>query len=242
MSNPTISGTSKLKLFNFQTYLAITNEISINTKIGTDGMRTITPNTEFWAGADQISNIYQNSDKTGIYGSGFDSFGYTVTKYGPTQAFGTQLSDLTAYDSVRQLIHVSGGEGYSGNNRFTGKVSYNYDYSIAGAWRWEFCYNYVTNGIMPGIVVFDGVGGKYSNVDPYFTFTYSSTDILPTGLTVIIINHSGRKLHVAAHRSLPNRMYNLTATGLSTEIVIENGRSATFVHLGDNYYKLIYCS
>ena len=30
--------------------------------------------------------------------------------------------------------------------------------------------------------------------------------------------------------------------GLSTEIVIENGRSATFVHLGDNYYKLIYCS
>ena len=240
MSNPTISGTSKFKLFYFDTYLSITNEISINTKIGTDGIRTITPNTELWAGADQISNIYQNSDKTGIYGSGFDSFGYTVTKYGPTQAFGTQLSDLTAYDSVRQLIHVSGS--YSGNNRFTGKVSYNYDSSIAGAWRWEFCYNYVTNGIMPGIVVFDGVGGKYSNVDPYFTFTYSSTDILPTGLTVIIINHSGRKLHVAAHRKLPERMYNLTATGLSTEIVIENGRSATFVHLGDNYYKLIYCS
>ena len=240
MSNPTISGTSKFKLFYFDTYLSITNEISINTKIGTDGIRTITPNTELWAGADQISNIYQNSDKTGIYGSGFDSFGYTVTKYGPTQAFGTQLSDLTAYDSVRQLIHVSGS--YSGNNRFTGKVSYNYDYSIAGAWRWEFCYNYVTNGIMPGIVVFDGVGGKYSNVDPYFTFTYSSTDILPTGLTVIIINHSGRKLHVAAHRKLPERMYNLTTTGLSTEIVIENGRSATFVHLGDNYYKLIYCS
>ena len=91
MSNPTISGTSKLKLFNFQTYLAITNEISINTKIGTDGMRTITPNTEFWAGADQISNIYQNSDNTGIYGPGIDSFGYTVTKYGPTQAFGTQI-------------------------------------------------------------------------------------------------------------------------------------------------------
>ena len=240
MSNPTISGTSKFKLFYFDTYLSITNEISINTKIGTDGIRTITPNTELWAGADQISNIYQNSDKTGIYGSGFDSFGYTVTKYGPTQAFGTQLSDLTAYDSVRQLIHVSGS--YSGNNRYTGKVSYNYDSSIAGAWRWEFCYNYVTNGIMPGIVVFDGVGGKYSNVDPYFTFTYSSTDILPTGLTVIIINHSGRKLHVAAHRKLPERMYNLTATGLSTEIVIENGRSATFVHLGDNYYKLIYCS
>ena len=240
MSNPTISGTSKFKLLYFDTYLSITNEISINTKIGTDGIRTITPNTELWAGADQISNIYQNSDKTGIYGSGFDSFGYTVTKYGPTQAFGTQLSDLTAYDNVRQLIHVSGS--YSGNNRYTGKVSYNYDTSIAGAWRWEFCYNYVTNGIMPGIVVFDGVGGKYSNVDPYFTFTYSSTDILPTGLTVIIINHSGRKLHVAAHRKLPERMYNLTATGLSTEIVIENGRSATFVHLGDNYYKLIYCS
>ena len=240
MSNPTISGTSKFKLFYFDTYLSITNEISINTKIGTDGIRTITPNTELWAGADQISNIYQNSDKTGIYGSGFDSFGYTVTKYGPTQAFGTQLSDLTAYDSVRQLIHVSGS--YSGNNRYTGKVSYNYDTSIAGAWRWEFCYNYVTNGIMPGIVVFDGVGGKYSNVDPYFTFTYDSTDILPTGLTVIIINHSGRKLHVAAHRKLPERMYNLTATGLSTEIVIENGRSATFVHLGDNYYKLLYCS
>ena len=240
MSNPTISGTSKFKLFYFDTYLSITNEISINTKIGTDGIRTITPNTELWAGADQISNIYQNSDKTGIYGSGIDSFGYTVTKYGPTQAFGTQLSDLTAYDSVRQLIHVSGS--YSGNNRYAGKVSYNYDSSIAGAWRWEFCYNYVTNGIMPGIVVFDGVGGKYSNVDPYFTFTYSSTDILPTGLTVIIINHSGRKLHVAAHRKLPERMYNLTATGLSTEIVIENGRSATFVHLGDNYYKLIYCS
>ena len=237
MSNPTISGTSKFKLFYFDTYLSITNEISINTKIGTDGIRTITPNTELWAGADQISNIYQNSDKTGIYGSGFDSFGYTVTKYGPTQAFGTQLSDLTAYDSVRQLIHVSGS--YSGNNRYTGKVSYNYDTSIAGAWRWEFCYNYVTNGIMPGIVVFDGVGGKYSNVDPYFTFTYSSTDILPTGLTVIIINHSGRKLHVAAHRKLPERMYNLTATGLSTEIVIENGHSATFVHLGDNYYKMI---
>ena len=236
MSNPTISGTSKFKLFYFDTYLSITNEISINTKIGTDGIRTITPNTELWAGADQISNIYQNSDKTGIYGSGIDSFGYTVTKYGPTQVFGTQLSSLTAYDSVRQLIHVSGS--YSGNNRATGKVSYNYDYSIDGAWRWEFCYNYVSNGIMPGIVVFDGVGGKYSDVDPYFTFTYSSTDILPTGLTVIIINHSGRTLHVAAHRKLQERMYNRTG-GLSTQIVINNGSSATFVHLGDNYYKLI---
>ena len=240
MSNPTISGTSKFKLFYFDTYLSITNEISINTKIGTDGIRTITPNTELWAGADQISNIYQNSDKTGIYGSGIDSFGYTVTKYGPTQAFGTQLSSLTAYDSVRQLIHVNGENKYKGNNRFTGKVEYNFpNPMIDGTMRYEFCYNYEANGIMPGIVVFDGVEGKYSNADPYFTFTYSSTDILPTGLTVIIINHSGRKLHAAAYRSLPPRMYNLTATELSTEIVIENGRSATFVHLGDNYYKLI---
>ena len=252
MSNPTISGTSKFKLFYFDTYLSITNEISINTKIGTDGIRTITPNTELWAGADQISNIYQNSDKTGIYGSGINSFGYTVTKYGPTQAFGTQesgtqLSSLTAYDSVRQLIHVNGENKYKGNNRFTGKVEYNFpNPMIGGTKRYEFCYNYVTNGIMPGIVVFDGVEGEYSNVDPYFTFiyTYNSTDMsltdtLPTGLTVIIINHSGRKLHVAAHRSLPQRMYNRDTTNLSTEIVIDNGRSATFVHLGDNYYKLI---
>ena len=247
MSNPTISGTSKFKLFYFDTYLSITNEISINTKIGTDGIRTITPNTELWAGADQISNIYQNSDKTGIYGSIFDSFGYTVTKYGPTQAFGTQLSDLTAYDSVRQLIHVSGS--YSGNNRFTGKVNYNFSASIDGTMRYEFCYNYEANGIMPGIIVFDGVGGSYPNADPYFTFIYTykqndilHTDILPTGLTVIIINHSSRKLHVAVHRKLPQLMYNINATGLSGEIVIDNGHSATFVHLGDNYYKLIYCS
>ena len=241
MSNPIISGTSKFKLFYFDTYLSITNEISINTKIGTDGIRTITPNTELWAGADQISNIYQNSDKTGIYGSGIDSFGYTVTKYGPSQAFGTQLSDLTAYDSVRQLIHVSGD--YSGNNRATGKVHYNTDPFIGNVQRNVFCYNYVSNGIMPGIVVFDGVGGKYSNVDPYFTFIFDlDKDTLPTGLTVIIINHSGRKLHVAANSKLPQKMYNRDTTNLSTEIVIENGRSATFVHLGDNYYKLIYCS
>lgn len=240
MSNPTISGTSKLKLFNFQTYLAITNEVSINTKIGTDGMRTITPNTEFWAGADQISNIYQNSDNTGIYGSGIDSFGYTVTKYGPTQAFGTQFSSLTSYDNVRQLIHVSGG--YSGNNRYTGYVKYNTSTpNIGGAWRYEFCYNFQTNGIMPGIVVFDGVGGSYPNEDPYFTFTYNQNDLLPTGLTVIIINHSHRTLHVASNRSLPQKMYHINGTGLN-QIEIENGHNGTFVHLGDNYYKLIHYS
>ena len=240
MSNPTISGTSKLKLFNFQTYLAITNEISINTKIGTDGMRTITPNTEFWAGADQISNIYQNSDNTGIYGSGIDSFGYTVTKYGPTQAFGTQFSSLTAYDNVRQLIHVSGS--YSGNNRSTGKVKYNTSTPlIGGTMRYEFCYNFQANGIMPGIVVFDDVGGSYPNVDPYFTFTYNPDDILPTGLTVIIINHSHRTLHVAAHRSLQQKMYYFNGTGLN-QIEIEIGHNGTFVHLGDNYYKLIHYS
>ena len=236
MSNPTISGASKLKLFNFQTYLAITNEISINTKIGTDGIRTITPNTEFWAGADQISNIYQNSDNTGIYGTGIDSFGYTVTKYGPTQAFGTQFKSLTAYDNVRQLIHVSGS--YSGNNRYTGYVRYNSSApNIDGAWRDVFCYNFQANGIMPGIVVFDGIG-SYPNADPYFTFTYSSNDILPTGLTVIIINHSGRTLHVASNSSLPQKMYNITA-GLSNQILINNGCNGTFVHLGDNYYKMI---
>ena len=99
---------------------------------------------------------------------------------------------------------------------------------------------------MPGIVVFDGVGGSHPNEDPYFTFIYtynendiSHTDILPTGLTVIIINHSGRKLHVAANRKLPTRMYNRDTTNLSPEIVIDNGHSGTFVHLGDNYYKLI---
>ena len=86
---------------------------------------------------------------------------------------------------------------------------------------------------------FDGVGGSYPNADPYFTFTYNSDGILPTGLTVIIINHSGRTLHVASNSSLPQKMYSRETTGLSTQIGINNGCSGTFVHLGDNYYKLI---
>jgi len=186
-----------------------------------------------------MTQLYYNNDVS-LYGDLYKAYGYTVGSNGVGKTFGGSLnsSTLHIWDSTNALLRVS--SSYSGNVRSKGKVAWNFSGNIDGAWRSEFCYNYVDYTVMPKYVVLENLISSYSNQDGYFTFLYYTSEQLPLGTEVVIINHTGRTLHVAAHRSLPYNMYPRNSANATNKIDIGNGQVSSFVCIGGNTFKQLH--
>ena len=241
-ANPNIPNTTqKWKLFNFVGTCELTNTVSINTKIGTDGIRCITPKSELWSSQDQMVMAYNHNSN--LYGNGYKWSGFKVGPQGATKVFGSAMNSITGYDSVSQLITVDNNA--TNNDRTNNVCKWNWEFAWENSdWRAAFVYNHNTYDVMPKYVVLSNITSGYNSKDAFFAFTYYTSDRLPIGLEVVIINHTGRTLHivtkVAQNGSLESKLYTRNSTSTTNRISLENGCVTSFVHIGDNYWKQLH--
>lgn len=110
------------KYMSFASSFTMTNTISINTKIGIDGMYSVNNNGEFWVGNDNIGMYYKNTNNN-LYGSGKNVFGHNVTNIGAGTSFGNQMTTLSQWDNYG-CLKISGSISDTIANRLAGTVGW----------------------------------------------------------------------------------------------------------------------
>jgi hypothetical protein len=242
---------NRSKSYKFNVTADLVSNMSINTKIGTDGYRTVTPTSETWVDKNQITNLYYGSN-TNLYGSNYKLFGTSVDKYGTNKVYGSATIDTTngtpmssvsyyAIDGCTPLVKVQSG----------GANTLSYE---AGTIRWPRSNNHIwgqsgsdmfvlydDSRLIPKTILLSTRNNTSKKAG--FAFTYDSTKLLPIGTEVEIINHTGDDIRIVPYipvspiSNMVSKLYKRETTGTSKYIDLGNGSSSKFVHIGDNYWK-----
>lgn len=237
------------KYMSFTSSFTMTNTISINTKIGIDGMYSINPNGEFWVGNDNIGMYYKNT--YGLYGTNKNVIGQCVTSLGGGVASGSALSYLSQWDNYGCLKisgstsdtiadRLAGAVGWSSNTGyFAGNSGYNeFEYSgkVVPFNKWPH----------PKVLFASGTkSGEYLN-KPYvikletsfagYPNLWNDSDYAPAGHEVHVYNNMSKNLYVCAdvqNSSISASMYCKGQASIKRYVIINSRSYGHFVCLGD---------
>ena len=236
--NTAINGTQNKKV-TFEGGFTFTNTVSKNTKIGVDGMYSMSENGQLWAGNTNIGMYFKNTSNN-IYGSGNNYFGWGTDANGLNKAIGKSYTALNNWDRVETLIRLNASTASDSDaNRLNGTVgwsswSYNPIYPV-----FEFIgYDIKTHAVHPSILLIEGQHPSYKGSNHFIFLNPFTGDRPPIGLVVTIINHSGTdKVYAVGYSSgnpsqLPQCMYDDDTTNRYRGIPISNGRTVSFIYLG----------
>lgn len=236
--NTAINGTRNKKV-TFEGGFTFTNTVSQNTKIGVDGMYSMSENGQFWAGNNNIGMYFKNTGNN-IYGSGNNYFGWGTNAYGLNKAIGKSYTALTNWDRVETLVRVNASTSSDSDaNRLNGTVGWS-------SWSYNpICpkfellgYEITTHAVHPSILLIEGQHPSYKGYNHFIFLNPFTGDRPPIGLVVTIINHSGTdKMYAVGYSTsnpsgLPQCMYDDDTTNRYRGIPIYNGRTVSFIYLG----------
>jgi len=246
---------NRSKSFKFNVTADLINNMSINTKIGTDGYRTVTPTSETWVNSNQITNLVYGGN-TNMYGTNYKLFGNSIDRYGTNNVFGSATIDTTNGTPISNpnYIHV----GCIGPLlKITGNTTYDTDANrINGAIGWEsFSYNPILPRIVvtrfgihiiPKYILVEGRHPSYSDNWHLIMLNggTNESDYLPIGTEIYIINHSGATMYACGYNAsgtanLPYCIYDDDTTSLYKAMEIINGGTFGFIHVGGGRWKPI---
>lgn len=240
------------KYMSFTSSFTMTNTISINTKIGIDGMYSVNNNGEFWVGNDNIGMYYKNTNNS-LYGSGKNVFGQCVTSLGGGVASGNTLSYLSQWDNYG-CLKISGSTSDTIANRLNGKVGWSYTTgSFAGREGGYNEFKYTGRRVPfnkwphPKVLFVNGVtsNSDYLNL-PYVikletSFAghpnlWNDSDYAPAGHEVHVYNYMSKDLYVVAdeqNSTISESMYCKGQTSIKRYVKINSRSYGHFVCLGD---------
>ena len=242
--NTAIDGTQN-KHIKIQGNFTLVKTVSTNTKIGVDGMYSLSNNGQLWAGEDRIGMYFKNTANT-MYGANNTAFGISLDANGISQSIGANFANLVNFSRVESVLKVTASTKSNTNaNRALGEIgwtSWSYDPVVAKV-------DWYGNGlkIHPSVIYITGTHPSYSS-QKHFVFLNTMDSSYPSGYTpigacVTIINHSGsNNIYASGYNAsspsmLPKCIYDDETTTLYQGFPVKNGRSIMFMHLGDGNWK-----
>lgn len=121
--NGVINGTQN-KHMSFTANFTTVTTISINTKIGVDGMYSVSPNGEFWCSEDHIGMYFNNANNK-LYGDTYSQYGLSVDAVGLNSMHGANITAMCKYPlgSIHRVLRVGSTYGtWNLTNYLKGKV------------------------------------------------------------------------------------------------------------------------
>lgn len=198
--------------FRFTPEFTIDATVARNTKIGTDGIYSISKDGEFWASSDKIGMYWKTN---GNPANTWPVQGVQVSQYGLQEARGKQLTELLGYSvgNIKRIGHVYS----SGYNVWPNKAG-NYSWGKYNSKYYTHVEGISTYGnkvdFHPDVLVVHGVGS--TNTDNFIVLDNWYADgeqyICPEGRTLKIYNYSGSDRVWVCCRTYVNKVLNSQST------------------------------
>ena len=251
--NGTIDGTRN-KYISFKGGFRMSKTVSRNTKIGIDGMYSMSENGQLWCSKDNIG-IYYNNINNNAYG--YKQYGMNVTANGVNMMLGSSITNMHSYpiNGVSRLLKIGNGYGtWTLANYLNGKVgwgTYNgRGYSFIDGMDGE------NNDVpRPDIVVVESLKTTSNDNVIVLDSRYDTDGLSPIGRKVTIINRTGNnRLYLVVRTYLCNitnsnydhqsYIINYNDVGQGTInakgwVRIERGEILELVHIGNGFWQIM---
>ena len=251
--NGTIDGTRN-KYISFKGGFRMSKTVSRNTKIGIDGMYSMSENGQLWCSKDNIG-LYYNNINNNAYG--YKQYGMNVTGNGVNMMLGSSITNMHSYpiNGVSRLLKIGNGYGtWTLANYLNGKVgwgTYNgRGYSFIDGMDGE------NNDVpRPDIVVVESLKTTSNDNVIVLDSRYDTDGLSPIGRKVTIINRTGNnRLYLVVRTYLCNitnsnydhqsYIINYNDVGQGTInakgwVRIERGEILELVHIGNGFWQIM---